>query len=97
MLMRLPQHESELKTLTAERIKQRALPAQLPKTVWAGQGSGEPCALCDRTIDKTEMEYELDTLPAAAGANSVVRLHVRCHGLWQHELVHLSEQASSTE
>jgi len=87
--MPFPQHELDLKTLAADRIRQHLLPTELPNTVWAGQGSGEPCSLCDRTIDKSEMEYELDA--PAPRANSVVRLHLRCHTLWQLELARLSE------
>ena len=87
--MLLPQHELELKALAADRIKRNLLPSRLTRTVWAGQGSGEPCALCDRTIDSTEMEYELDA--PLARTNGVVRLHLRCHALWQLELAALSE------
>jgi hypothetical protein len=87
--MPFPQHESELKALAAHRIRQDLLPSQLPKCVWAGQGSGKPCSLCDQAIDKTETEYELDV--PAGRANAVVRLHLRCHTLWQLELARLSE------
>ena len=84
--MPLPQHELELKALAVARIRQNLLPAQRPKSVWAGHGSGQPCSLCDQTIAPTETEFELD---APERANSVVRLHLRCHDLWQLELTHL--------
>lgn len=93
--MPVTQYELELKTLAVDRIRQNELPAQLPKTVWAGQGSGEPCSLCDRPIDKTEMEYELD-IPVAR-ANSVVRLHLRCHALLELELSRRAEQPVSVQ
>lgn len=87
--MPLPQHELELTTLAAQRIRQRLLPAEVPRTVWAGEGSGERCSLCDQTIDRTETEYELDA--PVATANAVVRLHLRCHALWERELAQLSD------
>ena len=77
--MPLTQHELELKRIAVQRIEQRSLPSHVPKTIWAGQGSGEPCSLCDRRIDKTETEYEL-AVPHA-GAEVLVRFHLRCHAL----------------
>jgi len=87
--MPFPQQELELKALAADRIRRKLLPARPPKSVWAGPGSGERCSLCDRTIDKLDTEYELDA--PVARANGVVRLHLRCHTLWQVELARLSE------
>lgn len=91
--MVLTQHELELKNLAVARIRENVLPAQAPKTIWAGQGSGEKCSLCDRTIEKTDTEYEID--PAEPAANTIVRLHLRCHALWQLELARLSECAAT--
>jgi len=68
----LTQQELELKRLALARIRQHVLPAQAPRTIWAGQGSGETCSLCDRIIEKTEMEYELDA-PVTRGS---------CPGTW---------------
>jgi len=87
--MPFPQHELELKALAADRIRQNLLPARSPKAVWAGPGSGERCSLCDQTIDQLETEYEID--PPMATLNRVVRLHLRCHTLWQLEVARLSE------
>jgi hypothetical protein len=90
--MSLTQHELELKTLAIVRIRQKVLPAQAPKSIWAGQGSGEKCSLCERTIEKTEMEYELDA--PVSRTNRVIRLHLQCHALWQLELARESDRAS---
>jgi hypothetical protein len=93
--MPLTQQELELKTLAVDRIRQSLLPARAPASIWAGRGSGEPCSLCDRTIGKTEMEYELDA--PATRAKRVVRLHLRCHALWQLGLARLSERAAHSD
>ncbi len=87
--MPFPQHDLELKALVADRIRQKRLPAQPPRAVWAGPGSGQRCSLCDQAINELETEYELETpMPTV---NSVVRLHLRCHTLWQLELARRSE------
>jgi hypothetical protein len=87
--MPLTQQELELKALAIERIRRNVLPAQVPKSIWAGPGSGEPCSLCEQTIAKTDMEYELDT--SASNSHMTVRLHLRCHALWQLEVARQSE------
>jgi hypothetical protein len=52
--MPLTQHELELKKTASERIRRRLLPAEAPKTIWAGPGTGKTCSLCDRAVDSTE-------------------------------------------
>jgi hypothetical protein len=89
----LTQQELELKTLAVARIRQHVLPAQAPRTIWAGQGSGERCSLCDRIIEKIELQYELDA--PVTGGNGIVRLHLRYHALWQLEMARLSERTGS--
>jgi DNA repair exonuclease SbcCD ATPase subunit len=86
--MSLKQHELELKRKALERIRQELLPAEIPKAIWAGLGTGEPCSLCDRPVDPTEVEYEIN---AQGGIQSTLRFHLRCHALWQLEVARLSE------
>ncbi len=52
--------------------------------MWAGSGAGAPCSLCDRSIDASEVEYELEfnTQPV-----SVHRFHRVCHEAWELECV----------
>jgi hypothetical protein len=86
--MPLTQHERELRKAALERITQGLLPRTIPKTIWAGGGSGQPCSLCDQAIVDTDLEYEL---PDSAAGERTVRLHLRCHALWQLELAGLSQ------
>jgi len=81
--MPLTQHEFELRKAALERIERGLLPRQIPKTVWAGRGSGQPCSLCDQPIGGSEMEYELADGDGASARGRTVRLHLRCHALWQ--------------
>jgi hypothetical protein len=89
--MPLTQHELELRKAALERIERGLLPRKIPKTIWAGGGSGRPCSLCDQAIRRTEMEYELPEPDGAAGERTV-RLHLRCHAVWQLELADLSRR-----
>lgn len=73
-------HELELKRRALERIRQGVLPAEIPKTIWAGPGTGMPCSLCDRPVGPAEMEYEIDGR-SKGGTQSTLRFHLQCHAL----------------
>ena len=88
--MPLTQLELELKEMALERIRRRLLPAEAPKTIWAGSGTGAVCSLCDRAVDSTETEYELEA-HMDDGTESTIRFHVRCYALWQREVARLAE------
>lgn len=88
--MPLTPYELELKKTALERIRQKVLPDAVPKSLWAGQGTGKNCSLCDRPVAQTEMEYELNG-PEGDGARSIIRFHLRCHALWQLEIARLAE------
>jgi hypothetical protein len=86
--MPLTQHELELKRTALDRIRRKLLPDAVPKSIWAGQGTGQACSLCDRPVGQTEMEYELN-LAADDGSPGVIRFHLRCHALWRLEVARL--------
>lgn len=89
--MPLTQYELELKKTALERIRRKLLPGMVPKSIWAGQGTGKPCSLCDRPVAQTEMEYELND-PRNDAARTTIRFHLRCHALWQLEVARLAEE-----
>jgi len=69
----------------AEAVRQKihdgSLPVDDPLKVWAGIGSGNPCASCEEPILRVQTEYEVmyyDERPS-------IRLHVACYGLWEAE------------
>lgn len=88
--MPFTQYELELKKTALERIRQKLLPDTVPRSIWAGEGTGQACSLCDRPVPQTEMEYELN-LPLDDGTRSIIRFHLRCHALWQLEVARLAE------
>ena len=88
--MPLTQHELELKSTAVDLIRRQLLPAEAPKSIWAGRGSGEPCSLCGKAIDRTEVEYEFEA-PGDDRTRGPFRFHLRCHALWQLEVARLTE------
>jgi hypothetical protein len=65
------------------RVRERLLDGTLwPLTdghVVGGTGTGEPCAICDKSITGGETEYEV------AGPVMIVRVHVACYHAWSGE------------
>jgi len=76
--------ESALRIEARRRVRDGRLPCQPPRYRWAGSGNGAPCSLCDRVIDTTQIEYELEfnTQPAI-----VHRFHRVCHEAWELECI----------
>jgi hypothetical protein len=70
---------AELKERARERIANGLLPRS-PGKVFAGFGGPDPCALCDRPIDKAEVVYEfkIDT----RGALRTIHFHPRCERIY---------------
>jgi hypothetical protein len=76
--------DATLKGLIRSKIIAGTLPGEPPGTVWAGMGSGRPCAACDKMIHGAETEIEIE-LP---GGRPGVRLHRQCFTLWREECDH---------
>lgn len=47
---------------------------------WAGLGGGKSCAVCDLTINNSEIEYEV-----TGGPSGSAFAHVRCYLVWRQE------------
>jgi hypothetical protein len=74
------ENEQALRARARQRIGQGLLPREKPTRMWGGRGTGAVCNLCDRPIDNSEPEMELEYEPSA-GVSSV-RLHLRCQSIW---------------
>lgn len=63
-----------------EKIRQKMrdglLPRDRPARVWAGYGTGDLCAGCDRPIEPEDVEYEF-------GDGEVIRMHLGCAAVWE--------------
>jgi hypothetical protein len=74
-----------MRTRLVDRIRQQldagALPTQHPKQLFGGYGIGDACSGCgDQMVGRGVFEFEID--------GRTYRLHTRCYGLWQRELIH---------
>lgn len=68
--------------IVREKLHAGALPREDPLKLWAGVGSGKPCAVCDQPIRPSQTEYEPQYYD---DARATIFLHVGCYGLWEVE------------
>ncbi len=76
---RLP--HAELRSRAALQINSGNLPLIVPHEVVAGQGAGEPCAVCGQSIERSQTVYEV----ADSRYCHALALHVVCYSVWQLE------------
>ncbi len=75
--------EDQLRQQIRVRLAQAALPA-VKGGYKTHPGTGRPCIVCRREIERKEMECEVD------GAGIVLIAHDACHVLWREESLKLS-------
>jgi hypothetical protein len=80
--------ESLLPEKACAAIRTRKLPARRPDRTWGGAGIGGPCSVCELSVTRDELEFEIQFAHdgAVAGLDKV-RLHVRCFAVWELERV----------
>ena len=77
----VPSRDDPLRIAVRERLASGAL--FVPRVaMWAGFGSGLPCAVCDEAVGPLDGEYVLRSWNAAAQ----VVAHFRCYVAWRAEL-----------
>ena len=54
------QRADSVVSLIRTKLADRTLPSVTPTAVWGGEGNGEVCAACDKAIQRTQWEVELD-------------------------------------
>ena len=73
--------QSTLRQKAREAILAGKLPHRRPERMWAGPGVGSPCTICDKPVERDEIEYELDfTLDHS---QPTPRVHLRCFAAWE--------------
>jgi len=77
-----PNHPDSVRLRTAvrARIASRHLPRGCEGRLFAGYGEGAACAVCDRPIGATEVQYEVE-FPNGTR----MTFHLLCHAAWQLE------------
>jgi hypothetical protein len=53
--------------------------------MWAGHGTGQLCALCDKPIQRDEVEYEVEHHRLDDEIAQTSRFHIVCQSIWQLE------------
>jgi len=82
--MPLTELESQLRVIARARIAKGELPClEPPLRMWGGHGSGKGCVVCDKTIEATDVEIEVEE--TVEGARKVMLFHTVCQSIWQLE------------
>ncbi len=78
--------DEALRLSLAERIRDGLLPGVPPIRIFAGNGSGWPCAVCDHEIPSDDVELELEFAATDAGTGScdarIFLVHHACYEMW---------------
>jgi hypothetical protein len=80
--MPLTKIEEELRPIARERIATGQLPREGPSRMWGGHGIGQRCSLCDKPIERYQIEYEVELRGATV---QTFRFHTVCQSIWQLE------------
>jgi hypothetical protein len=81
--MPLTKLEAELRPTARERIATGQLARDTPARIWAGKGTGQLCALCDKPIQRDEVEYEVEH--HTDEVRRTFRFHIVCESVWKLE------------
>jgi hypothetical protein len=76
--------ERELRCRALAAIHADILPRVGPQRSWGGDGSGQVCPVCGRSIEPAEKELELE-FATAAGEDAVLEFHMHlpCFVAWE--------------
>jgi hypothetical protein len=81
-----------LRERSHELIQAGKLPNRPPKRTWGGSGVGADCTICNVTVKRDELEYEIEF--ARDGNDDTVdtyHVHIRCFAAWQRERHNLED------
>jgi hypothetical protein len=80
--MPLTEPQEALRPIARERIAKGQLPCERPSRMLGGPGSGQLCSLCDKPIERYQIEFEIE--PEGA-TEQTFRFHTLCHSIWELE------------
>jgi hypothetical protein len=73
-----PPDETALRLLAKRKIEIGTLPRAVSEKVYAGNGCGLPCSLCEQPVTANEYEFEY-----ADGGGEDPRFHLHCQEIWR--------------
>ncbi|HTV78042.1 MAG TPA: hypothetical protein VMF03_07280 [Steroidobacteraceae bacterium] len=87
-------NQRQLVSCARRRVRSQQLPDHEPEQSWGGLGNGQPCALCNRPITGSQIEYEIET---ATGAIGFFRFHAACSLAWRQACARRAVEPRSRE
>jgi hypothetical protein len=85
-----PGMEVGLRARARELIRSGKVPSRLPSRRWGGRGTGDPCTLCGKPVEPSEVGFEIDFGADGDGGCSH-DFHDHCLAAVEHELRALGE------
>ena len=77
--------DSSLRKKAREAMDTGRLPDRAPDHIWGGPGTGVECAMCGRTIARSETELEIEFARNNGTDAQVHLVHLRCFSLLEIE------------
>ena len=73
-----------LRDKAREAVEQRKLPNRQHDRLLGGPGVGAPCRVCDRPVEKDEMEFVVESARGGGAPHfGGYHVHVRCFPAWE--------------
>jgi len=62
------------------------IPKRRPERTWGGPGVGAACVVCDLSVTKDELEFEIEFSQAGDSPGlDKYHVHIRCFAAWEFE------------
>ena len=78
--------ENILRRIARKVILDGKLPSRRPDRTWGGPGVGAPCAVCGVSVERDQMEFEIQfTRDGDNPGLDKFPVHIRCFAAWEFE------------
>jgi hypothetical protein len=76
--------EQALRRRALAALHSKVIPRASPERTWGGNGCGESCCVCGRSIELDEKGLELEFAASTAeGSARTLHMHVPCFAAWK--------------
>ena len=72
-------------------IQAGKIPGRSPDRMWGGPGVGAACAVCDLSITRDQLEFEIEF--QRLGGLDTFHVHIRCFAAWELERTKVDGEA----